>query len=536
MLSNEKDIVNTCPSIFYNAFSNPVFIERLLIITYTIIFLIGIVGNIMTTIIIKYNTHLRTPTNLYLLNLAVSDLMMLICNLPLEMIEIHYREWPLSILFCRLRNICVEFFTCSSILTILAFSCERYFAIVHPMHFHRLNRFHRAKNIIIIIWCLSLLISVPMGFSYEIDTTLIVISPQSTTNIPKTRDHSRNLKLNETVSSSNIYCKSCVPKKKFVKLLSIIMITTSIFCFYLPMIIIGIIYIVIIKALHHVNKYEKHSNPNERSLSRIASDEIQGKKQTTSSTPCYSSTTHKENNTIGMQHKSSHVGSYSWLKNRARHQARKVVVKTLVAVVIAFFICYAPLYLQRVLSAVMSLNSNLNSDSDIFSNIMAYLYVISGITFYFGSIINPILYNLVSNKYQRAFRDLCCCRFTFKTRTNVKIQRKFFQTKHQKINSFEQKLPQDPLEYSTLKKRCLDRNHNRTRQLPLIIHPNLSDIPLIPANSPSLHSYQQEPQQVEFLRSNASLPKANVKYTVLRNFPWRENALAKNRQLTQFHS
>lgn len=326
MLSN--DIVTTCPSIFYNAFAHPAFIERLLIIIYSVIFFIGIVGNIMTIIIIKCNTNLRTITNLYLLNLAVSDLMMLICNLPLEMIEIHYREWPLSILFCRLRNICVEFFTCSSILTILAFSCERYFAIVHPMHFHQLNRFHRAKSIIIIIWLISLLISVPIGFSYEIEENTILISSHSTPFIVKTMNMSKFHQSNETLESINIYCKSCVPKKNLAKLLSIIMIVISICCFYFPMVIIGIIYIFIIKALNHVNKYEKNSNPSELNQSQIGCDVIQGKKAATSSTS-FNSGIHNKENSVEARPKNSHIGSYSWLKTRARYQARKVVVKTL---------------------------------------------------------------------------------------------------------------------------------------------------------------------------------------------------------------
>ena len=53
-----------------------------------------------------------------------------------------------------------------------------------------------------------------------------------------------------------------------------------------------------------------------------------------------------------------------------------------------------------------------------FSNFLAYLYIISGITFYLGSIINPILYNVVSNKYRRAFLDLFCCRIRNKTKLN----------------------------------------------------------------------------------------------------------------------
>ncbi|CAF2930190.1 unnamed protein product [Rotaria sp. Silwood2] len=505
-----KDDINKCPSIFHNAFSNPVLIEKVLLITYAVIFLIGLVGNIMTIIIIKFNTHLRTPTNIYLLNLAVSDLMMLICNLPLEMIEIHYREWPLSIIFCALRNICVEFFTCSSILTILAFSCERYFAIVHPIHFHQLSHFHRAQNVIIIIWFLSLIVSVPIGFSYEIEKNLVIISPYSTTLIWEPMNNSKFEQLNNTISSINIYCKSCVPKKNLIQLLSTIMIITSICCFYFPMIIIGIIYIYIIKALRHVNKYEKRSNYIESSLSPLSNYDIMGKKQTTSTS--HDSNVISQERTIQMKQKTTNLSSYSWLKNSAHYQARKVVVKTLVTVVVAFFICYAPLYLQRVLSAVMSLNSSLYSDSYIFSNVMAYLYVISGVTFYFGSIINPILYNVVSNKYRRAFRDLFCCRLTYKTKPNVKNQRKSFQMNHQQIHSFVTKFPHEQHNIIN-RKLCFDlrqenfENINQPKILPMIKCSRLSEIRSIRSNSSSISSYKRELYQAHFIRSNASLPK-----------------------------
>jgi hypothetical protein len=266
----------------------------------------------MTIIIIKYNTHLRTPTNFYLLNLAVSDLMMLMCNLPLEMIEIHYREWPLPIIFCKLRNISAEFFTCSSILTILAFTCERYFAIVHPIHFHQLSHFRRAQNIILIIWFISLTFSVPLGLSYEIDS----YSPGL---IFKTNNLSNSL--NETLASVDMSCKSCVPKKSLAKLLSIIMIITSCCFFYFPMIIIGAIYFFIGQSLRRVNKYENSENHIQFSTTSVSSCNNIGKKRT-NSIPSHSSIT-------DMKQPNVHLSSYSWLKTRARCQARRVVVKTL---------------------------------------------------------------------------------------------------------------------------------------------------------------------------------------------------------------
>ncbi|CAF2710677.1 unnamed protein product [Rotaria sp. Silwood2] len=407
---------NKCPSIYQGIFSNPFFIEQLILIIYLFIFTIGFVGNIMTIFIIIYNTHLRTPTNYYLLNLAVSDLMMLMCNLPLEMLEIYNRKWPLSIIFCKLRNICAEFFTCSSILTILAFTCERYFAIVHPIHFHRLSHFRRAQNIIIIIWLISIGFSLPLGLSYEIETNSLGIS----NNLPTIVFINNNTKLIQ----SNFFdkdishdCKSCVPKKSLTKILSIIIIITSFCFFYFPMIIIGAIYLFIGKALRHVNKYEIYSSQTEISISSVSNNGINLKKYIDNN----SSHSGLSNRDVqDRQQQSPHIISYSRLKMRERCQARKVVVKTLVAVVIAFFVCYAPLYLQRLLLAIITLYSNFNFELSLFSNFMAYLYVISGITFYFGSVINPILYNVISNKYRRAFCDLFHCRLTYKRKLNHK--------------------------------------------------------------------------------------------------------------------
>ena len=226
---NNADGENRCPSIYHGIVTNPSLMENLILLIYTLIFFVGFFGNVMTVIIIRSNEHLKTPTNFYLLNLAISDLMMLMCNLPIEMMEIYHRQWPLSIIFCKLRNVCAEFFTCSSILTILAFTCERYFAIVHPIHLHRLSYFRRAETLIVLIWLISLIFSCSHGFCYEIQTVTNVTS---------------------------IECKTCVTKKSFEKLLSIVIIVSSLILFYLPMIIIAAIYLYIAKALRRLNRYK----------------------------------------------------------------------------------------------------------------------------------------------------------------------------------------------------------------------------------------------------------------------------------------
>lgn len=304
---------SSCPSIYEDIFSKPYLIEQVILITYSLIFLVGLVGNIMTIFIIQFNAHLRTATNYYLLNLAVSDLMMLICNLPLEMLEIYHRQWPLSIIFCKLRNICAEFFTCSSILTILAFTCERYFAIVYPVHLHRLSHFRRSRNVIVIIWILSLGFSLPIGLTYEIQSNDL-LSPLN--------------------SSSNI-CKSCVPKKNLAKILSIIIILSSICLFYLPMFIIGAIYLFIGKALRRVSRYEVQCTAMEYSSSSQSSRDMASRKEKRSNFYSIHSSASTKTNDFNRQ--GSQKNSSTWLKMRARWQARQVVVKTLGEIFLLYF-------------------------------------------------------------------------------------------------------------------------------------------------------------------------------------------------------
>ena len=254
--------------------------------------------------------------------------MMLMCNLPLEILEIHKREWPLSTIACKLRNICAEFFTCSSILTILAFTCERYFAIVHSIHFHRLSHFCRAQNVIIIIWLISIGFSFPLGLLYEIRTDSLAIS-NNRTDIVFTNNndnHTKLIQMNYLSKNLSYNCQACIPKASVAKVLSIIIIITSLCLFFFPMIIIGAIYLFIGKALHRASKYEIHSNRMKISMLPMSNNSVDLRKfidNKSSNSPLSNKAV------IRRQLRNSHISSYSRLRTSASYQARKVIIKTL---------------------------------------------------------------------------------------------------------------------------------------------------------------------------------------------------------------
>ena len=77
----------------------------------------------------------------------------LVLGLPLETYSFWSAyPWRLGEAFCILRALAAETSTYASILTITAFTAERYVAICHPMRAHRLCTVRRAKRIIGGVW------------------------------------------------------------------------------------------------------------------------------------------------------------------------------------------------------------------------------------------------------------------------------------------------------------------------------------------------------------------------------------------------
>ena len=51
-------------------------VQAIFILLYAVIFVVGVGGNLVVLAVVLGNPHMRTTTNLYLLNLAVADIVM----------------------------------------------------------------------------------------------------------------------------------------------------------------------------------------------------------------------------------------------------------------------------------------------------------------------------------------------------------------------------------------------------------------------------------------------------------------------------
>lgn len=96
---------------------------------------------------------MRTVTNFYLLNLAVSDVAITVLNTGFSGTYNLYYNWLFSEAHCVFNNLMGITPICASVFTMIVMSIDRYFAIVHPLK----RRPGRRKTFTIIsaIWILG---------------------------------------------------------------------------------------------------------------------------------------------------------------------------------------------------------------------------------------------------------------------------------------------------------------------------------------------------------------------------------------------
>lgn len=128
-----------------------------------IIFILGALGNLMVVWI--YSTvrnRLKTMTDVYLLNLAVADLLFL-CMLPFWAVDA-VKGWNFGLALCRLVSAIYKINFFSSMFLLTCISVDRYIAIVQVTRAHNLKKRERllySKCACVGVWLLSTLLALP---------------------------------------------------------------------------------------------------------------------------------------------------------------------------------------------------------------------------------------------------------------------------------------------------------------------------------------------------------------------------------------
>ncbi|XP_058452108.1 neuropeptide SIFamide receptor-like [Malaya genurostris] len=138
----------------------------LLSVAYSLIFIVGLLGNISVVIVVKKSTMMRSPTNRFIVNLAYADLLVNFICLPFTLIGNLYPAWILGVFFCKAVSYLQGVSVSASVNTLMAISIERCVAISFPISGTITTRQYRV--IVSIIWTVALGINLPWLFVFTL--------------------------------------------------------------------------------------------------------------------------------------------------------------------------------------------------------------------------------------------------------------------------------------------------------------------------------------------------------------------------------
>uniref|UniRef100_A0A8C5JGW5 Neuropeptide FF receptor 1 n=1 Tax=Junco hyemalis TaxID=40217 RepID=A0A8C5JGW5_JUNHY len=148
----------------YYQHSSPV--ALMFILAYAFIFLMCVVGNVLVCFVVVKNRQMRTVTNMFLLNLAISDLLVGIFCMPTTLVDNLITGWPFDNTMCKMSGLVQGMSVSASVFTLVAIAVERFRCIVHP--FRQKLTLRKALLTIAVIWVLALLIMCPAAVTLTV--------------------------------------------------------------------------------------------------------------------------------------------------------------------------------------------------------------------------------------------------------------------------------------------------------------------------------------------------------------------------------
>ena len=165
------------------------------IILYSIVFRVGLLGNVFVIIVIIKFKSMRTLTNVFLVNLTVGDILVILICVPLTLGYRVYQKWIYGSVMCKLTPFVQGTAVGVSVLSLLTISVSRYFAIYKPLRAKIVFSKTNVRILIVVIWFVSLACFSP----------LLYVSSLTTYGIPGIFENTICEEKWESIGDKNIY-------------------------------------------------------------------------------------------------------------------------------------------------------------------------------------------------------------------------------------------------------------------------------------------------------------------------------------------
>ncbi|XP_022101544.1 prolactin-releasing peptide receptor-like [Acanthaster planci] len=140
--------------------------RAIVILCFSVTCLLGICGNGMICVVLIQRPKMRTVINLFIGNLALSDLVLCSFGAPLMLSSILIPEWLLGLVLCRVFSMITGCMVFVSSLTFTAVAIDRFCLVVYPF----IRPITRSTCIIsiVVIWIASIGMTLPIGVHADV--------------------------------------------------------------------------------------------------------------------------------------------------------------------------------------------------------------------------------------------------------------------------------------------------------------------------------------------------------------------------------
>ncbi|XP_024946332.1 growth hormone secretagogue receptor type 1 isoform X2 [Cephus cinctus] len=211
----------------------PAYIRITSMVACIVVMVLGVVGNLMVPLVVLRGKDMRNSTNIFLVNLSVADLCVLLVCAPTLLVEVNSlpEVWRLGEHMCKAVPFVEMTVAHASVLTILAISFERYYAICEPLRAGYVCTKARATWLCLLAWAAAALCTSPIIWITQYE--------EYWTN---------NTNYLETQGNSTVV-PTCLAEVKTLATMSFFLILVFFFFFFLPLLILLVLYSIIVRHL-----------------------------------------------------------------------------------------------------------------------------------------------------------------------------------------------------------------------------------------------------------------------------------------------
>ena len=138
---------------------------------YCLVLVVSLVGNSLIAIIVYKTRALRKPINLFIVNMAISDLLYPIFYIPLTLTQVHLGSWliggPLGNVLCKLGPFLGDIPVVVSIQSLVLIAVDRFGAVMFPLSSPIFNS-RRCAGFIFTTWIIATMVISPYIFAHKL--------------------------------------------------------------------------------------------------------------------------------------------------------------------------------------------------------------------------------------------------------------------------------------------------------------------------------------------------------------------------------